>query len=187
MWITQGDAVRSWIGTHKPSHARPQISSLKVIKAGLAIAFFAGEMKWARVATGTCSGLVIAEGEAGDEFASGAGNIETHALSAKMVRVCEVRGAGFVIGLYPAYLEAADEGGLGAYNIPGNLYRFFQATGNEWTANQAYIDAQVFFGRQAYLARPAVVSGNSTLWLELERLKTLGVQAKDWVLRHVPY
>lgn len=71
--------------------------------------------------------------------------------------------------------------------IPSSRYRLFQRTGDTWTANQAYIDMQVFLGRQAYLAGPAVVSSNSTFWLELKRLKELGVQAKDWILLHVPY
>jgi hypothetical protein len=62
-----------------------------------------------------------------------------------------------------------------------------QATDTEWTANQAYIDMQVFLGRQAYLGGPAVVNSSCTLWLELERLKALGIQAEDRTLLHVPY
>jgi RHS repeat-associated protein len=95
--------------------------------------------------------------------------------------------SGFVLGLYPAYLEAAEEGGFGAYNIPVRLYNFLQATGDAWTANQAYIDAQVFLGRQMYLAGPAVVSGTTTLSLELQRMKELGIQPQDWILLRVPY
>jgi hypothetical protein len=42
---------------------------------------------------------------------------------------------------------------------------------------------QVFLGRQAYLGGPAVVNSSCTLWLELERLKALGIQAEDRTLR----
>jgi hypothetical protein len=96
-------------------------------------------------------------------------------------------GGGFVLGLYPDYLDAAEQGELGTYNIPGGLYNFFESTGDAWTANEAYIDMQVFLGRQTYLAGPAVVNSDTTFSLELERLKTLGVQAKDWILLHAPY
>ena len=94
---------------------------------------------------------------------------------------------GFAVGLYPTYLDAAAENGLGAYDIKPALYQFFQATGNDWTANAAYLDMQVFLDRQAYLAGPAVVSSDSTLSLELQHLNDLGVQARDWILLQVPY
>jgi hypothetical protein len=90
-----------------------------------------------------------------------------------------------VVGPYSAYIDAADANGLGAYDI--SLYQFFQAIGNEWTANQAYINMQVYLERQAYLAGPAVVSSSTTLSLELEQLNSLGVQAQDWILLQVPY
>jgi RHS repeat-associated protein len=77
-------------------------------------------------------------------------------------------GGGFALGLYPDYLDAADELGVGAFNIPNGLYNFLQSQGVAWTANQAYILAQVTMGRSAYLA--GVPTSWSTYSMELDYL-----------------
>ena len=81
-----------------------------------------------------------------------------------------------MIGTFPYYLQAADEAGLGAYNIPRSLYNFLGPS-YQFTANQAYLQAQLSLGRQVYLAGPALAKTNSTLFLELEYLKSRAVTA----------
>jgi RHS repeat-associated protein len=88
---------------------------------------------------------------------------------------------GFVIGTYLSqesnYVEAAEQEGLGAFQLWSPVYRFFSATGNAWTANAAYIRQQVAMGREAFVWGPQGARITSVLWDELELLEELGVGA----------
>jgi len=86
-------------------------------------------------------------------------------------------GGGYVLGGWPAYLRMAAAYGYGAYNIWPRVYNVFQALQVELTANQAYINTQIFLGRQAYAIEEeegAVLPTTRTLWWELQHLAEKG-------------
>jgi hypothetical protein len=89
--------------------------------------------------------------------------------------------------LFSGYIEAADAEGMGAFNLPADLYNALQSQGVAWTANQAYITTQVLLGRAVFLAGPAVTNSTTTLSLELDHLIQIGSGPSSWTLLHTPF
>jgi hypothetical protein len=84
---------------------------------------------------------------------------------------------GIVLGAYnevPSYVEAAAQRGMNAFNFP-NLYTLLDATGNAWTANQAFLDAGIESGQTFFLSSEPYVTGGVGYISELLYLASRGI------------
>jgi hypothetical protein len=85
---------------------------------------------------------------------------------------------GIVLGAYgenPNYVQEAAERGMNAFNIPNPVYALLNATGNGWTANQAFLDAGIASGQNFYLASTPYTTGGFGYLSEILHLAGSGV------------
>ncbi len=85
---------------------------------------------------------------------------------------------GIVLGAYnmnPNYVEEAAERGMNAFNTPNFLYSILNATGNGWTANQAFLDRGIASGQTFYLSSAPYVTGGFGYLSEILYLAGSGV------------
>lgn len=85
-----------------------------------------------------------------------------------------------MIGKFPEYLDAAEEMGVGSLKPGKGVIDFFTQAGAWQTLNQAYLDAQMFFGRSVYLSNVPLGQEGSGFGMELEYLMAHGVGPDQW-------
>jgi hypothetical protein len=69
---------------------------------------------------------------------------------------------GIVVGAYneiPNYLEEASARGVNAFGLNNSIYYPLDATGNGWTANQAFLSAGIESGQTFYYSSTPYLSG----------------------------
>ncbi|MGH9684129.1 MAG: RHS repeat-associated core domain-containing protein [Candidatus Acidiferrales bacterium] len=94
-------------------------------------------------------------------------------------------GSAIVLGATPDYIDAAQAMGAKALNMPDVAWDALSAFGEEWTAEQAFIDTAVQRGYSISLAPGA--GGGVNFWLELQYLRETGIDPASLPVVTVPH
>lgn len=93
-------------------------------------------------------------------------------------------GSAVVLGGYPDYIQAAQEMGARALNMPNSVWNALSVFGENWTAEQAFIDTAMSRGYSISLAPGA--GGGVNFWLEMQYLREVGVDPASLPVVTVP-
>jgi hypothetical protein len=75
----------------------------------------------------------------------------------------------------PNYVQEAAARGMNAFNTPNFAYSILNATGNGWTANQAFLNAGIASGQSFYYSSAPYITGGFGYLSEILYLAGQGV------------
>jgi hypothetical protein len=103
-------------------------------------------------------------------------------LGARMYGTYLATASGFggaVLGKNPIYWQDARQMGMNAFNMAPNVWNFFSRYGQNWTANQAFLDEVRNTSQEIYLSN-GTADLNGWFAREIEYLEDTGVDPSSF-------